>query len=184
LAETASQISERLKSLRKRAGITQAELAAAIDVDAQTVARWERGERRPNAEAFEAAVAHLNAVVAGLSKDVSRETPRPDIPEWLDARAAALDRELTRAGATDAQLDYIKSIMRSPATLKFVLRNDDGSPRPAAEQQQQLELFIDGMRFWLARSATPGGAPIAPVIPTQDPGAAKPNVAQPGGKKK
>jgi hypothetical protein len=123
------------------------------------------------------------AIVAGLSKDVSRETPRPDIPEWLDARAAALDRELTRAGATDAQLDYIKSIMRSPATLKFVLRNDDGSPRPAAEQQQQLELFIDGMRFWLARSATPGGAPIAPVTAAPEPGTHA-NVAQPRGKKK
>ena len=105
---------------------------------------------------------------------VSRETwtlreaaPAYGLPDWLEERAEALDRELARLGATDAQLDYIKSLVRSPATLKMVMQDDEGAPRPIADQREQLELFIEGMRFWLERSSTPGGAPVAGVIATE-----------------
>lgn len=105
------------------------------------------------------------------------------VPGWLEVRAESLDRELARSGAVDSQLNYVKSIMRSPATLKFVLYDDDGALRPLDDQRQQLELFIEGMRFWLERSATPGGAPIAPVVAAPESGA-EPKSAEARGKKK
>ncbi len=40
--------------LRIRAGITQAELAAALDVSRPAVCRWERGQRSPTGERLEA----------------------------------------------------------------------------------------------------------------------------------
>jgi transcriptional regulator with XRE-family HTH domain len=192
LADSGSQIADRIKGLRKKAGITQAELAAAINVDAQTVARWERGERRPGAEPFEAAIAHLNRVIGGLNQNVPRATvgePRSDLyvarqttegagpllPIWVGQRITAFEREATRAGATDAQLDYIRSVLESHATAKLVLFKDDGSPRERAGQEQQLGLMIDSMRFWLERNPTPDGAPMAPVFATEDPTAAKPH---------
>ncbi len=36
-------LSERLKSLRKNASLTQADFAERIDVHLQTVSKWERG---------------------------------------------------------------------------------------------------------------------------------------------
>lgn len=42
-----SEFSKRLRTLRKKAGLTQEELAGLIDVSIMTVRRWEWGERNP-----------------------------------------------------------------------------------------------------------------------------------------
>ena len=42
---------DEIKTLRKRLGLTQKELAARVRVDAITVSRWERGEQRPSEQA-------------------------------------------------------------------------------------------------------------------------------------
>ena len=42
--------SQRLKELRKKAGLTQLELAQKIGVQTQSVWRWENGEREPSIE--------------------------------------------------------------------------------------------------------------------------------------
>lgn len=41
---------ERIKALRKRAGLTQIELAEKLSISEQTVKRWEWGERIPRAD--------------------------------------------------------------------------------------------------------------------------------------
>lgn len=41
--------SGRAERLRRAAGVSQAELAGAVGVDASTVSRWERGRRLPRA---------------------------------------------------------------------------------------------------------------------------------------
>ncbi len=40
-----------IKSIRRKLGLTQKELAAKLKVDAITVSRWERGEQRPKIQA-------------------------------------------------------------------------------------------------------------------------------------
>jgi len=40
-----------IKTLRKKLGLTQKELAARVRVDAITVSRWERGEQKPSSQA-------------------------------------------------------------------------------------------------------------------------------------
>jgi transcriptional regulator with XRE-family HTH domain len=184
-------LAELIQQHRGRLRLSQAELAQRVGVRQATVSEWESGKSAPGAvklatlaDVFGVPLSELRAAKSGdLIFARQTDTGVSRIPEWLENRAVALDRELAKAGVVDSQLNYIQEILRSPATLKFVLRNDDGSPRPAAEQQQQLELFIDGMRFWLARSATPGGALIAPVTAAPEPGTHA-NVAQPRGKKK
>lgn len=47
----AAASSGRARQARKTAGITQAELAAALGVSQTTVALWETGRRRPRGEA-------------------------------------------------------------------------------------------------------------------------------------
>jgi len=41
-------VSNRLKDLRKRSGLTQAQVAYGVDVSRSTVASWEAGNREPN----------------------------------------------------------------------------------------------------------------------------------------
>ena len=52
-----------MKTLRKRAGLTQVQLGAAIGVAANTIARWERGEMQPNKHSLAAAIAYLERVI-------------------------------------------------------------------------------------------------------------------------
>lgn len=42
------KISERLKSARKRAGLTQRELGEAVGISAQAIAQWEQGQTAPS----------------------------------------------------------------------------------------------------------------------------------------
>ena len=46
-SEITSSIAERLTSLRRRFGLSQAELARSLGVHRCTVVRWEAGKRRP-----------------------------------------------------------------------------------------------------------------------------------------
>lgn len=109
------------------------------------------------------------------------------MPEWLGLRIEDTVLELARAGATNEQGRYIREILGSDATLRFVLRNDDGTPRRAAQQEDRIRDLIEGLHAWIERSAmiraaengtvgtinpppTPGGAPIAPVVAVPEPG--------------
>ena len=47
MSDTISNEPGSIRAYRDRAGLTQAQLAAALGVDAGTVARWERGELNP-----------------------------------------------------------------------------------------------------------------------------------------
>lgn len=86
---------ERLKELRKKKGISQAELADLIEVHFTQVSRYERGETKPNAEAMSKLAKALDTTVdylmsgatdnlvqeAGLEKElVSRFRQVQDLP--------------------------------------------------------------------------------------------------------
>jgi transcriptional regulator with XRE-family HTH domain len=157
-----------LKAERDCANVGQEALARAMGVSVKTVQRIEAASAVAprNADGYRAALKRAS----NSRDDVARGTPdEATVPDWLERRAVSLDRELAKAGAVDSQLDYIQEILRSPATLKLVMVTDEGAPRPLEDQRQQLELFIEGLRFWLQRTATPGGAPVAPYRAVPEP---------------
>ena len=58
----------RRRSIREAAGVTQAELAAALGVSKPALERWERGDARPrgrHAAAYAALLEQLEAAVSG-----------------------------------------------------------------------------------------------------------------------
>ena len=59
-------LNERLKRLRKKAGLSQTELGTAVGVALQTVFRWEAGERSPRAEEIRRIAAALHVTEAEL----------------------------------------------------------------------------------------------------------------------
>jgi len=66
------KISERIKDIRKKRGLTQAQLAARCDVNRATVSKWENGKENPSA--------HAAAIIAGIGGITVTEllTGRPD----------------------------------------------------------------------------------------------------------
>ena len=52
-------IGQRIKDARKKAGMTQAELASKLDIPPQSIGQWERGERRPKLETLDRIAAAL-----------------------------------------------------------------------------------------------------------------------------
>lgn len=57
---------ERIKAARKKAGMTQAELAAKLDVPFQSISQWERDIRNPKHETIEKIAHALNTTPASI----------------------------------------------------------------------------------------------------------------------
>lgn len=63
------------KSIRIRAGLSQADIARALDVSRQSIARWETGERHPSNENVARYVAVLRRLAADLEQEDGEEWP-------------------------------------------------------------------------------------------------------------
>ena len=70
-----TNLSKRITNTRKQARIKQAEIADKVDVSVQTVSRWERGERCPDAEELLKLAAALSTSVAYLVGETNDPTP-------------------------------------------------------------------------------------------------------------
>lgn len=57
--------------LRRAAGISQAEMAAAVGVTASCVCRWEAGERRPGGDVAPSYARTLRALAEGMARPVN-----------------------------------------------------------------------------------------------------------------
>ena len=75
---------ERIKELRKKKGLSQAELAEAMGVHFAQVSRYERGETKPNAEAMTKLAQVLETSTDFLMNGTTDET----------ALSAGLDKEM------------------------------------------------------------------------------------------
>ena len=75
---------ERLKQLRKKRGLSQNELAEAIEVHFTQVSRYERGETKPNAEAMAKLARALDTTVDFLMSGASDDI----------VQSAGLDKEI------------------------------------------------------------------------------------------
>ena len=61
-----TEFAQRLRALRKRAGLTQEELHSIVDVSIMTLKRWEAGERSPRMEEIQRLASALHVTEAEL----------------------------------------------------------------------------------------------------------------------
>ncbi len=73
-------IGTRIRQLRKRANLTQPELAEKIGVHEMTVRRWESGQRSPRIEEIQKLAAVLGVPVTELLSDSPAELPPMPAP--------------------------------------------------------------------------------------------------------
>jgi Zn-dependent peptidase ImmA (M78 family)/transcriptional regulator with XRE-family HTH domain len=121
---SSQQLGERLTDARKRAKLTQAEVADAVGIARTTLVAIEKGERRPsNAELM-----RLGEVLKTSVHDLLRETllrteisPRFRVGFGLDKKASPVSdavEQLRLSGARYAELERMHGLRRVPARLE------------------------------------------------------------------
>ncbi|WP_162011930.1 helix-turn-helix domain-containing protein [Streptococcus sp. S784/96/1] len=79
-------VSNRLKELRKQAGLTQEELSQKIGVIRKTVSNWERGFSRINPEYAEQLANYFQVSIGyllGVSDDKQDSSSDSDLSYWI-----------------------------------------------------------------------------------------------------
>ena len=86
---------ERIKQLRKKKGVSQAELAELIGVKTNTVSTWERGTRKPDFEALNLLSDYFEVsfeyILGSSDKEEARVKPTQDELDRLALSALADD---------------------------------------------------------------------------------------------
>lgn len=89
LDREAASLGRTLASLRKKKGLTQAELANALGVSQSTITDWERGKTRPRPKLM---LQLDTALGSYLRYDAARANPAPaELPDILSSRRPELD---------------------------------------------------------------------------------------------
>jgi len=122
-------IGERLKSQRIANGLTQAQLAAKLDVKQPTIAVWESGKQVPNTERLEA-IERIIGPIASHEKPGSYE-PSPIVGKWLS-------RALDRQGMTVVELAEKSGV--STATIYNLQNGRAENPRPGTIRKLESAL--------------------------------------------
>jgi Zn-dependent peptidase ImmA (M78 family)/transcriptional regulator with XRE-family HTH domain len=110
------QLGERLADARKRARLTQAEVADRLGVARTTLVAIEKGERRPS----HAELVRLGEILATSIHDLQRETfVRAEISPRFRSDPAVADavERLRTLGARYAELERLHGLRRVPARL-------------------------------------------------------------------
>lgn len=105
---------ERIKEARKRAGLTQKELADKLGVQFQNISSLERDERNPKLETLEKIAAALSIRVFDLMDPITQESYDKGFSEGVGAEewnSHVIEQLLKEEGYTysDAEMQLIKS---------------------------------------------------------------------------
>ena len=103
------ELNERIREARKKCGLSQIDLADAMEVSRQTVSKWETGESAPEINKLPQLAKVLGVSLdwlfaEGASGDTSSEEPRTDrqaepaYPDWLEHLPKSLVRLTKRYG--------------------------------------------------------------------------------------
>ena len=96
---------ERIKAARKKAGMTQAELALKLDIPFQSISQWERDIRKPKKETIAKIADALNIHPVELSSEIFDEALlsllQGDYETAEEFRAAFLSKRIAFARLTD-----------------------------------------------------------------------------------
>jgi transcriptional regulator with XRE-family HTH domain len=87
-------LSEKIKSLRKKTGLSQTELSKQIDVSMTTIRRWESGERVPDADELLKLAVTLNTKVSYLVGETDT------FPNLENVHATAVDHSIANVNGT------------------------------------------------------------------------------------
>ena len=96
-----ARLSKNISLRRKALGYTQAQLAEMLDVDTETLSRFERGKHLPSLATLEKIADHLAVKVADLLSE-KEVTPMPDallITSWLQ-------------GLSDRDIEFVKLMIQ------------------------------------------------------------------------
>lgn len=70
-------LDKKLSRLRKKEGLSQAEVAEKLDVSRQAVSRWESGEAKPSTDNFQALCKLYHVSIDDLLNESEEELPAP-----------------------------------------------------------------------------------------------------------
>lgn len=91
---------KRLKALRKERGLTQAELADALEISRSAIGMYERGDREPNFDTADDLAEYFDVSLSYLLGSVDVREPYPDHKDPVEIqtlRLSAYEARLLRA---------------------------------------------------------------------------------------
>ena len=103
-------IGEKIKKARKLKGISQEELAAAVGMHTNTVARWERGELNPMGKSLQKVAQALNIPISALY-DEQQPMHKQDLSMAYWGDVADNIRELLESNDNKEKISIIKSML-------------------------------------------------------------------------
>lgn len=112
-------LGERLRTLRKKAGLTQEQLAEAIGVHLNTVCLWERGEYTPKTQSIKALAKALGVSEADLLND-----PPPNSGEWVISFKTVAHFNTEEVVDMTGNISPVCSIQAAPNGCGLVIKGD------------------------------------------------------------
>ena len=114
------QLGEKLTQARKTAGLTQADVAAKLNVSRQAVSRWESGQSKPSTEKLLALGALYGVSIDQLLNTGNVEVPDVEtvsaLPEVESTELVILEKRRTRA-----LLEYVAAALCGALLMLAVL---------------------------------------------------------------
>lgn len=163
MADQQSQLRIRFRQAREDAQLSQEDAAERLGISVASMSRKELGKQAVKLrdvvtmERIRDDLAAARLVI--MRDDALSAHDRADayvIPAWIGQRIVDFDRELARVGVTNEKLDHILTVLRSEPTISRVLTDSNGNSRPMPEQERELGLMMQAMRFWAEQSSVVG----------------------------
>lgn len=126
---------ERLKALRKEAGLTQKNIAQQMQIGQNSYSNWEKGIRTPIRPTIEKLAEVLNTSTSYLLGETNIKHPEKELPNMLPQRLKALRKE---AGLTQKELADKLNISQA-AYAQW----ENGVKKPARENLTTLANILD-----------------------------------------
>lgn len=109
---------ERLRKLRLEAGLTQKELAIAINTSQQNIGFYELGKRNPKKEILTNLSIYFNVSIEYLEGKSNKKSPEPYSKSEMHFRKAVSDLNMTKEQEEQFQKDIINFIEQRKNILK------------------------------------------------------------------
>lgn len=107
---------QRLRYARKRANMSQGEVARRLGVKRQTVGNWETGLARPRAGLIPLLVEILNTNAAYLFGET--DDPSPAAETYVKDPFREVDRALRQAGASEDDVEMVYQLLQARNRLR------------------------------------------------------------------
>lgn len=121
-------LSENIKVLRKKKGLSQEELAIKLNVVRQTISKWEQGLSVPDADLLIAISEALDTSVSTLLGETIEETPAEDL-KMISEKLEVINLQLSKQRKAKLKtIFYLSLLIASITVLTFVILSLIQSP--------------------------------------------------------